>query len=88
MEEWLDAFKKQKANKRIDKATLEKMIYASHLLEGIKTNELEFTFKGDDIRELNIENLDWNFFNPLKKQADKSSFYYWYKALEVMNLIN
>ena len=27
-EEWLDSFKKQKEHKRIDKAILEKMIYA------------------------------------------------------------
>jgi len=45
-EEWLDAFKKQAAHKRIDKAILEKMIYALHLLERIKTNGLEFIFKG------------------------------------------
>jgi predicted nucleotidyltransferase component of viral defense system len=45
-------------------------------------------FQGEDIKELNIENQDWNFLNRLKKQPDKSGFYYWYKALEVMNLIN
>ena len=45
-EEWLDAFKKQKEHKRIDKAILEKMIYALHLLERIKTNGLDFVFKG------------------------------------------
>jgi hypothetical protein len=45
-------------------------------------------YKGQDIKEWNIENKDWNFLNRLKKQPDKSGFYYWYKALEVMNLIN
>lgn len=45
-EEWLDAFKKQKEHKRIDKAILEKMIYSLHLLERIKTNGLDFVFKG------------------------------------------
>lgn len=45
-EGWLDAFKKQKEHKRIDKAILEKMIYAIHLLERIKTNGLDFIFKG------------------------------------------
>ena len=45
-EEWLDAFKKQKEHKRIDKAILEKMIYALHLLERIKDNGLDFIFKG------------------------------------------
>lgn len=45
-EEWLDSFKKQKEHQRIDKAILEKMIYALHLLERMKANGLEFTFKG------------------------------------------
>lgn len=45
-EEWLDVFKQQKQHKRIDKAILEKMIYALHLLEHLKINGLEFTFKG------------------------------------------
>ena len=45
-EEWLDGFKKQKAHKRIDKIILEKMIYALHLLEKLKSNGLDFVFKG------------------------------------------
>ncbi|MDD2983188.1 MAG: hypothetical protein PHQ74_07360 [Crocinitomicaceae bacterium] len=45
-EEWLDEFKKQTAHQRIDKAILEKMIYAIHLLERIKANGLNFIFKG------------------------------------------
>ncbi len=45
-EEWLDAFRKQNVHKRIDKAILEKMVYALHLLERIKTNGLDFIFKG------------------------------------------
>ncbi len=45
-------------------------------------------FQGQDIKKLNIENQDWNFLNKLKKQPDKSGFYYWYKTLEVMNLVN
>lgn len=44
-------------------------------------------YNGQDIKELTIENQDWNFLNRLKRQADKSGFYYWYKALEVMSLI-
>lgn len=44
-------------------------------------------YKGRDIKEWNIENQEWNFLNKLKKQPDKSVFFYWYKALEVMNLI-
>jgi predicted nucleotidyltransferase component of viral defense system len=45
-EEWLATFKKQSAHRRIDKAILEKMIYAIHLLERLKANGLDFVFKG------------------------------------------
>ncbi len=45
-EEWLDQFKKQKVHWRIDKIILEKMIYALHLLERLKSNGLDFVFKG------------------------------------------
>lgn len=44
--EWLDSFKKQATHRRIDKIILEKMIYALHLLERLKTNGLDFVFKG------------------------------------------
>lgn len=44
--EWLDAFKKQKEYKGIDKIIFEKMIYALHLLERLKANGLDFIFKG------------------------------------------
>jgi len=45
-EEWLDKFKKLKEHKRIDKIILEKMIYALHLLERMKSMDLDFVFKG------------------------------------------
>ncbi|TVQ15663.1 MAG: nucleotidyl transferase AbiEii/AbiGii toxin family protein [Bacteroidetes bacterium] len=45
-EEWIESFKRQKVHKRIDKIIFEKMIYALHLLELLKTNELNFVFKG------------------------------------------
>jgi hypothetical protein len=44
-------------------------------------------YQGDDIKDWNIENQDWNFLNRLKRQPDKSGFYYWYKVLEVMKLL-
>ena len=44
-EEWLESLKKQKEHKQIDKIILEKMIYALHLLERIKSNGLDFVFK-------------------------------------------
>ena len=45
-EEWLDQFRKQKEHKRIDKIILDKMIYALHLLERLKSVGLDFVFKG------------------------------------------
>ena len=45
-EEWVNSFKKQKEHIRIDKAILEKMIYALHLVERLKANGLDFVFKG------------------------------------------
>jgi len=41
-------------------------------------------YEGQDIKELNIENQDWNFLNKLKKQPDKSSFYYWYQTVQLL----
>jgi hypothetical protein len=41
-------------------------------------------YNGQDIKELNIENQDWNFLNRLKRQPDKSSFYYWYKTVQLL----
>ena len=46
LEEWLEKFKKQKNHRQIDKIILEKMIYALHLLERLKSNRLDFVFKG------------------------------------------
>ncbi len=33
---------------------------------------------------MSIENQDWNFLNRLKRQPDKSSFYYWYKTVQLL----
>jgi hypothetical protein len=41
-------------------------------------------YKGQNIKELNIEDQDWNFLNKLKKQPDKSSFYYWYQTVKLL----
>lgn len=54
-EEWLEGFKKQKDHKRIDKIILEKMIYALHLLERLKSNGLDFVFKGGTCLVLLLE---------------------------------
>lgn len=41
-------------------------------------------YEGQDVKELNIEDPDWNFLNKLKKQPDKSSFYYWYQTVQIL----
>jgi hypothetical protein len=41
-------------------------------------------YNGQEIKEWKIEDPHWNFLNKLKKQPDKSSFYYWYQAVELL----
>ncbi|MCK4992398.1 MAG: nucleotidyl transferase AbiEii/AbiGii toxin family protein [Bacteroidales bacterium] len=41
-------------------------------------------FTGQDIKPLIIEDQHWNFLNRLKRQPDKSSFYYWYHAVQLL----
>lgn len=41
-------------------------------------------YEGQDLKEMNIEDPDWNFLNKLKKQPDKSSFYYWFQTLQIL----
>ena len=60
-DEWLERFKKQKNHRRIDKIILEKMIYALHLLEQLKSNGLNFVFKGGTSLVLLLE--DGNRFS-------------------------
>ncbi len=62
-DEWLEDFKQQKDHRRIDKIILEKMIYALHLLERLKSNGLDFVFKGGTslvllLRERNRFSID------------------------------
>lgn len=35
-------------------------------------------YQSNNLNALTIDDPDWNFLNRLKKQPDKSSFYYWY----------
>ncbi|EOZ97845.1 hypothetical protein A33Q_1654 [Indibacter alkaliphilus LW1] len=42
-------------------------------------------FEGQEIKSLSIENQEWNFLNKLKRQPDKSSFYYWYQTVQLLN---
>ncbi len=41
-------------------------------------------YEGQDNQDLTIKQPDWNFLNPLKRQSDKSSFYYWYQAIQLL----
>ncbi len=41
-------------------------------------------YEGQDIKKLNIEDPSWNILNKLKKQPDKSSFYYWYQTVQLL----
>lgn len=41
-------------------------------------------YSGEDIKEWTIEDPNWNFLNKLKRQPDKSSFFYWYKTVELL----
>ena len=41
-----------------------------------------------DLSELFIKNLQWNALNKLKRLPDQAAFFYWYKGLELLNLIS
>lgn len=41
-------------------------------------------YAGEDVSGMMIENPNWNFLNKLRRLPDKSAFYYWYKAVELM----
>ena len=41
-------------------------------------------YKGEDIKLLTIEDPAWNVLNKLKKQPDKSLFYYWYQTVQLL----
>jgi len=75
-------------NFRIDDALAAsaRIAYLSAKLLHKNLTPIEF-YKSQEINEFTIENVEWNFLNRLKRHPDKSIFYYWYKALEIMNLI-
>jgi hypothetical protein len=45
-------------------------------------------YEGQDIKDLTIEDQDWNFLMRLKRQPDKSAFYYWYQTVQLLTTIN
>lgn len=46
-------------------------------LENILNKVIETSY----FKEWSMEDHEWNFLNKLKKQPDKSSFYYWYQTV-------
>ena len=72
-------------NFRIDDAIVASAKVA-HLVTKLLAKDLSpiHYYNGEDISHLNIENQDWNFLNRLKKQPDKSSFYYWYHTVQLL----
>jgi hypothetical protein len=72
-------------NFRIDDAVMSAARIA-YLSAKIMVNDMSpiAYYKGQDVKELNIEYPDWNFLNKLKKQPDKSSFYYWYQTVHLI----
>ena len=45
-------------------------------------------YKEQDIKELTIESADYAYLNKLKKQPDKSIFYYWHQAITLLTKEN
>ncbi|KQC13723.1 MAG: hypothetical protein APR63_07720, partial [Desulfuromonas sp. SDB] len=41
-------------------------------------------YSGEDVKKLTIINPIWKFLNKLKKQPDKSSFFYWHNSLPLL----
>ena len=41
-------------------------------------------YGGQDIKELNIDNPEYAYLNRLKRQPDKSTFYYWHQAITLL----
>lgn len=73
------------ANFRIDDAIIASAKVA-YLAAKILTNDLTqlHYYLGEDVQRLSIENQEWNFINRLKRQADKSSFFYWYQCIQLL----
>ncbi len=75
-------------NFRLEEAisTAGRIAYLSAKLMTKDFTPIEY-YSGQSIKDREIHNPGWNFLNKLKKLPDKSGFYYWYKALEILNLL-
>jgi len=60
-----------------------RVAYLNVILLQPKTIEIKY-YEGQDISQLNIEKEDWVFLNKLKRQPDKTIFYYWYQAVQLL----
>lgn len=60
-----------------------RVAYLNAILLQDYITEIEY-YEGQDISELTIENEEWAYLNKLKRQPDKSIFYFWYKAVELI----
>ena len=72
-------------NFRIDDAVVASARIA-YLAAKIMVNDLAPInyFQGQDIKALIIEDQNWNFLMRLKRQPDKSTFYYWYQTVQLL----
>ena len=60
-----------------------RVAYLNAILLQDEIKEIEY-YEGKNISEFTIEKAEWAFLNRLKRQPDKSIFYYWYKAVELL----
>ena len=60
-----------------------KVAYLNAIILQKEDVEIEY-YENQDTKELVIKNPDWAFLNRLKRQPDKSIFYYWNKAVELL----
>lgn len=60
-----------------------RVAYLNAILLQDEVVEIEY-FNDQDTSKMAITNPDWAYLNRLKRQPDKSIFYYWYKAVELL----
>jgi len=81
--EWIESFR---GNFRIEDAVVAaaKVAHLAAKLMVGDLSQIQF-YNGEDIKTLSITDPDWNFLNKLKRQPDKSSFYYWYHTVQLLS---
>ena len=60
-----------------------RVAYLNAILLQPEVSEIEY-YEGQDLSILTIDKTDWAYLNKLKRQPDKSIFYYWCKAVELL----